>query len=193
MLTYYVATSLDGFVAREDGRVDWLDPYQVALETPYDYAAYYQTVEAVVMGRKTYDVLKSLSVDYPYAGKPAYLFTRQKDYKTEQEEISVINKGELTAELEKIKKKHPGRVWLVGGADLAAQLLQNELVDEIALTLVPTTLGRGVQWLGKHVLDQRWELAESYLAPESIVQLIYRRVGGLSRHQALVQRKGDTG
>ena len=53
--SYYVAVSLDGFIAREDEVMDWLSNYTAPLETPYDYEPFYKTVSAIVMGRKTYD------------------------------------------------------------------------------------------------------------------------------------------
>jgi dihydrofolate reductase len=73
--SYYVAVSLDGFIAREDGTVDWLSNYTEPLETPYDYEPFYQTVSAVVMGRKTYDTVISFG-EYTYKGKPGLVLSK---------------------------------------------------------------------------------------------------------------------
>lgn len=77
ILSYYLATSIDGYLAREDGSVDWLNSFQSRLGTPYDYELYYMTVDTVLMGRKTWDIAKSFEED-PFSGKRRIIISKTK-------------------------------------------------------------------------------------------------------------------
>jgi len=172
-ITYYLATSIDGYLAREDGSVSWLLPFQGSIETPLDYATFYATISAVMMGRKTWDVVRSLEGENPYPGFPKYIFTRQERFDAGDASIDVtICNGDLLATVENIKSTHSDRIWLVGGGIMAAQLVQAGLLDEIVLTIVPITIGRGIRWLAPHELEARWRLDASYTTRSGIVQLV---------------------
>lgn len=172
-ITYYLATSIDGYLAREDGSVSWLLPFQDSIEPPLDYVTFYATVSAVMMGRKTWDVVRSLEGLNPYPGLPKYIFTRQQAFDAEDtsRDITICN-GDFTMTVETIKSAHPDRIWLVGGGEMAAQLVQAGLLEEIILTIVPMSLGRGLRWLAPHEVEARWRLTASYTTRSGVVQLV---------------------
>jgi len=74
-LIYYVAASLDGYIARPDGRVDWLESIQAAGDD-HGYHAFYDGIDALLMGRMTFDTLMDSEEDWPYLGKPCLVLTR---------------------------------------------------------------------------------------------------------------------
>jgi dihydrofolate reductase len=131
----YIAPSLDGYIARKNGDVDWLPQLS---DSGYD--DFYKSIDTVFMGKKTYDQILTFG-EYPYKGKKSYVFTRNTlltkdenvEFKSNIEEFTKI----LTSSSE-------GNVWLVGGSELLSAFLQINLVDEIILSIIPTVLGQGI-------------------------------------------------
>jgi dihydrofolate reductase len=160
-------------LAREDGAVDWLNSFQGKLTTPFDYHDYYKTVSTVIMGRKTWEVSRSFE-ERPYIDKKTYVVTRSlephdlPDYCTRM--IS-FNADEINT----IKQETENRVWLVGGANLASQFIEMDLVDEIVQTIVPVSIGQGIPWIQSHKKESAWNLKEVYKCEMGIVQLIYQK------------------
>ncbi len=177
IFSYYLAISLDGFLARKDGSVDWLDPYFTKLSSPYDYEEYYASVEGLVMGRKTYEACMSLGGgEYPYPDKPAWVLSKNKKFAPKVNEVTLLT-DDVFQKLSDLRKETDGRLWLVGGGELASQLVEARLLDEIVLTIVPVILGSGLPWLGETSRDSSWQLVDSYKADNGLLQLGYRKSG----------------
>jgi dihydrofolate reductase len=171
--SYYVAVSLDGFITREDEVMDWLSNYNAPLETPYDYEPFYKTVSAVVMGRKTYDKVLSFG-EYAYQGKPGLVLSKDADFQVKESGVESASSN-WKEKLEAIKASAEGRVWLVGGGEVANLFVKENLLDEIILTLIPETIGAGIPWLGSVPLSAGWVLSEHYISKNNVVQLVYTR------------------
>lgn len=173
IISYYLATSLDGYLAREDGTVDWLNPYQSKLNTPYDYEIYYQDVTIVIMGRNTWEVAKSFE-ENPYSDRRTIIYSS----KLKQEELpkyaELIQKLDIHF-LNQLKKESKGKIWIVGGAQLASKLLEINMVDEIVQTIVPVTLGEGIRWILPNQSSLTWNLNDVFKCDKGVVQLIYNR------------------
>jgi dihydrofolate reductase len=173
LISYYLATSLDGFIARENGAVDWLEPYQFKLGTPYDYEPFYKSVSTVLMGRKTWVVAKSFE-DRPYFDRKTFVVSKQIEDDQLPSYVSVLRKVELGF-IKELKDSTEGRVWIVGGSHLASTLLELNLIDEIVQTIVPVTLGRGIPWILTHDCSAKWTLSDVFKCDRSVVQLVYKR------------------
>ncbi len=171
--SYYVAVSLDGFIAREDEVMDWLSNYTAPLETPYDYEPFYKTVSAVVMGRKTYDKVLSFG-KYAYPEKPGLVLSRNADFEVKEPGVESVSSN-WKEKLEAIKVSSEGRVWLVGGGEVANLFIKENLLDEIILTIIPETIGTGIHWLGSVPLSSGWILSEHYISKNNVVQLVYAK------------------
>ena len=171
--TYYVAVSLDGFIAREDEVMDWLSNYTAPLATPYDYEPFYKTVSAVVMGRKTYDKVLSFG-EYAYSGKPGLVLSRNTDLQVKESGVESVSSN-WKEKLKTIKASVEDRVWLVGGGDVANLFIKENLLDEIILTIIPETIGAGISWLGGVPLSAGWIVSEHYISKKNVVQLVYAR------------------
>lgn len=139
-LVLFIACSLDGYIAAVDESLNWLDA--VEGEGDNGYADFYQTVDTVVMGRKTYDWIAKLDLtEFPYKGKDCYVFSRTRTGK--DPDVTWVNDdpADFIAQL----KQSPGQnIWLVGGGELLHAMMTGDLVDEYILTIAPVLLGDGI-------------------------------------------------
>ncbi len=130
----YIASSLDGYIAREDGSIDWLPE---TAESGYD--AFYKSVDTVIMGKITYDQVLTFG-EYPYKDKKSFVFTSTNQNKDEN--------AEFVSDVEKfVIDGFPGageNIWLVGGAQIITSFLKQGVVDEIIISVIPVLLGKGI-------------------------------------------------
>jgi dihydrofolate reductase len=167
--------SLDGYIARENNTVDWLDAYQSEEPSPYNYTTYYATVSALIFGRKTFEVLQKLAPQYPYPKKPAFLFTSNPSYTNIPpiSEITIIGNN-VTQSIQEIKKKYESRIWLLGGGEFATFCLKEHLLDEIIISVMPITLGQGIRWINSSDIELKWSLTDFLSLKNGCVQLAYK-------------------
>lgn len=140
----YLAVSLDGYLADQQGGVDWLSGDGSQPDAPGSYPAFLDTVDAIVMGWTTYhQLVTELSPDnWPYEGRPCYVVTHRQE--TDQKDIFFWN-GELTTLVDQLREKYEGNVWICGGASVAGQLLREDRIDRLWLSIIPTVLGKGIR------------------------------------------------
>ena len=135
--------SLDGYIARKNGAVDWL-----SMDWDYDWTAFFKTVDAVLMGRKSWEKALEMNPDKeskasnPYAGMEAYVFSNSLT-ESGVEGVEVVS-GDLKEFVETLKAKDGKNIWLSGGGELAKSFLDEDLVDEIYLGITPILLGAGI-------------------------------------------------
>ncbi|MBS7218394.1 MAG: dihydrofolate reductase [Oscillospiraceae bacterium] len=143
-MVLYIAMSLDGYLADPAGGVDWLAGQDPAWDGNGGYASFVQTVDTVIMGRRTYDqITTQLSPGiWPYEGLSTWVLTHRSAPEAEGEiHFTAQSLDRLAAQLQAL----PGRdIWLCGGADLVRQALEQDLIDELRLTIIPTLLGAGI-------------------------------------------------
>lgn len=146
-ITLYIASSLDGFIATEDGGVSWLEEYEDDYEngvTGGSYEEFFADVDCLIMGSYTYEQILTLG-DWPYDEKPTTVTThRELPLETEHIELFAGDVTELARDLKDAYED----IWLVGGAKTAQEFLDSNLVDEIRLSVVPMLLGSGISLFG---------------------------------------------
>jgi dihydrofolate reductase len=157
-IIYYVAASLDGYIATADGGIEWLQPFENAGED-YGYAQFYASVEAVLLGRVTYEKCLQFP-EWPYAGKPYWVFSKA----TGNTPAKVV--GEMQA-------RGLQRAWLVGGGKLAAVFRAEGLISEYIVSFVPVILGAGIPLFEGPGVQQKLWLTASRTYPKGIVQVRY--------------------
>ncbi len=138
-----VACSLEGFIAGPKEEIDWLyDPKD------FDMKSFYESIDTVVMGRKTYDF--SVRMGHGAGmGMKAYVFTHDAD-PPDDSDVEFVS-GSVTKFVEGLRKEEGGDIWLMGGGDLAKDFFAARLVDEIILGVHPIILGGGIpMFLGGH-------------------------------------------
>lgn len=169
-LIYYLTASLDGFIARTDGSVDWL----VDVEgEDFGFASFFERVDTVVMGRRTYETALSFG-DYPYSSKEGYVFSRSLKHSAHAEIVS----GSVREFINALKQK-PGRdIWLVGGGEAAKSLFNDDLIDELIVVIQPVLLGTGMPLIEHVGRDIRLQLNGSQQLSAGLIQLDYSVVRG---------------
>lgn len=141
-LVLYIAASLDGYIAREDDALDWLFKADAKGQGDNGYAEFYEGIETILMGRKTYEQILILeNGSFPYKGKECYVFSG-----TEREDTGEVQfiSGDITDFTNRLKSRDGNAIWLVGGGELLQTFLREKLVDEIILTVIPVILGKGI-------------------------------------------------
>lgn len=135
-IIYFVATSLDGYIASKDGGVDWL-----FTDGDYGTTAFMKTIDTILMGRKTYKQALGFGLEY-FTGKKIYVFTKSKKLKA-ADGVEIINEDAATFSRKHIRKKG-WNIWLMGGGELASSFQKKNLIDEYSLFVHPVILGEGI-------------------------------------------------
>lgn len=138
-LKLYIATSLDGKIARKDGSIDWLPSL---TEEDYGYQEFYNSIDTVLMGYKTYEVCLGFGEWY-YKDKTSYIFSRdlQKNC-IPQAQLIMQNPARFAEELKSTTGKD---IWLVGGGEIITLLHDAGLIDEYIIAFIPLILGEGIE------------------------------------------------
>ncbi len=170
-IIYYVAISVDGFISRADGRIDWLDPFQASGED-YEYAAFFENVDGLVMGRRTYEQILGFAV-WPYANKPSWVLS-SKGLATSQPGIAATP-GPPADLARRLAAQRHQRIWLVGGATTAASFERERLITDYILTVIPVFLGQGLSLFDSAVNPGRLTLAGTRTFSNGVIQLHYTR------------------
>lgn len=165
---YGAATSLDLFIARKDDGVDWLrwsgDVSEIA-------SAFLPTVDAVLMGRRTYEMVKPSS-ETGYEGMAAYVFSRTLPPRVEGA-VEIVS-GDAASFVRDLKQRPGKGIYLMSGAELARPLLEAGLIDEIGVNVHPVLLGEGIPFL--HPVSRQVDLELMTCRPlkHGCVYLSYR-------------------
>ena len=169
-VSVYIATSLDGFIARKNGDIDWLSGGEGGED--YGYAEFMSTVDVIVMGRNTYEKVLSFG-GWPYQKKVIVLTSRDlpvpADLPDKIERLH-LSPGELIGELQ---SRDIRQIYLDGGVTLQ-RFLRAGLVDEMTITTIPVLIGEGLPLFGALDRDVRVELLRSQSFKNGFVQNKYR-------------------
>jgi dihydrofolate reductase len=167
-LVLYIATSLDGYIARPSGEIDWLFDDQ-----DYGYKAFIAGIDTVLMGRKTYETALSFG-DYPYKGMRGFVFSRTARIPDDRVSFASGDPAELIREL----KNAPGKkLWLVGGGEIISECVRHDLVDEYRIFVHPLLLGAGIPLFKKGLPARRLKFVRTGSFSSGLVELSYRREG----------------
>ena len=140
----FVATSLDGYVADRSGGLAGLAPF---VGVDHDYQGFVDQVGTVVMGRRTYDLIPSLGIGWPYAGKRGLVLTSGRGSSV-RERVRFWTNG-LPALIAYLRDLDDGDVWAVGGGRLLAGMIEAGALDRLELLVAPVLLGEGVSLFPK--------------------------------------------
>ena len=166
--TYYIATSLDGFIARSDGSVDWLPQSKQGGED-YGYSDFYNSVDALVIGRVTYEQILGFG-DWPYPNNPTFILTSS-SLTTNRNDVKIVAAiDQLIDELNQSGYRH---IWLVGGGTTAGKFLDNQLIDRVIQTIVPIALGEGIPLFVGHTIERELQIERTCQFADGFVQISY--------------------
>jgi dihydrofolate reductase len=174
-VTVHMVSSLDGFIAKKDGSVLWLessDTYEKGV-TGESAEEFIKTIDCFVMGSRTYEHALELSLKFgwPYGDVPTFVLTHR-GLPAYRESIEFYS-GDLKKFVNDRLKPNYKNIWLVGGAVLVKDFIRFGLVDEIRQTIVPIILGDGTQFFDRIGQEQALHLKDVTAYRNGMVELWY--------------------
>jgi len=177
-VTVHMLASLDGFVARKDGRVDWLETQDTYAGgetlTAAAVDAFLGSIDCYVMGARTYETalgFEAKGLGWAYGDKPTFVLTHRTLPKT-RENIQFVA-GDLSVLInEQLRPRFRG-IWVVGGGDVCGACLQLGLVDEVRYSMAPVLIGEGLRFFERLTRDVPLHLVEAKAYDNAIVALRY--------------------
>lgn len=163
----YIAMSLDGYIATKSGSVDWL------IDIPgYDfYDRFIENIGVVVMGRKSYEMILSFDVEWPYKFARSYVLTHGNKFEdTDLVKFTNISVKGLVEELSSETEKD---IWVLGGGEVVREFLDSKLIDEIIIGVMPILLGEGIPLFREYAHQTELKLLDVKQYEKGMVQLHY--------------------
>ncbi len=172
-ITLHMVSSLDGFIARKDNSVSWMESpgsiYEAGVSiSEEEIASFLKTIDCYVLGSRTYE--HALELGWPYGDTPVVVITGRKLSSTKKN-IEFYS-GDLKSLVDLKLAPRYRNIWLVGGAMLCQRFLELGLVDEIRLTIAPVLLGDGLRLFGP-LTEKRWNLKNVVPYKNGFVELVY--------------------
>lgn len=172
-ISLFIATSLDGYIAKPNDDLSFLKLVEKEGED-YGYSKFIDTVDTLIIGRKTYDyVLKEIgSSHYDNGQRDVYVITR-----TERPRVgrTTFYTGNLTDLIDQLKSEDGKNIYCDGGAEVINELLKHDLIDEFIISVVPVLLGNGTRLFKDGRAEQLLELVNTKDFDTGLTQLHYRR------------------
>jgi len=166
----HLATSADGYIARPDGNIDWLTS-RPAPEGFYGMPAFARTVDAKILGRKTFEISRDMGASFSERD-PHYVFSRQPPPDSAPAGVHFV--VEPVAEFSRRLRKAPGKnIWMMGGGDVIASFLDEGAIDEFVITIVPTFIGDGIPLIARRHREVPLRLRSVKHFPDGVVQVHY--------------------
>ncbi len=167
--TYYVAASLDRYIAGPRGELDWLP-----MDVDYGFHEFLATVDAVAMGARTYEMIRRLG-KWPYGELRGWVFSNRPEG-APFPQVEFVS-GAVSPVLNRIADAGVEHLWLVGGGELARSFVHEDAVDEWRLFVVPTLLGEGIPLIAGEGTGRRMdlELTATRSFENGVVELRYGR------------------
>ncbi|MDO8930161.1 MAG: dihydrofolate reductase family protein [Bacteroidota bacterium] len=171
-LILYIAMSLDGYIAKQDDDISFLTAVEQEGED-YGYSKFIETIDAVILGRKTYDKILAMGIDWPYGDRKVYVLTRTP--KPDSGNIQFYS-GSLSDLISTLKNQEGKHIYCDGGAETVHQLLQLDLIDELTISIIPILLGDGIRLFKGGLQEQKLQLINAQSFEKGLMQLRYIRV-----------------
>jgi dihydrofolate reductase len=173
--TVYIASSLDGYIAREDGSIDWLMELPNPDKSDYGFSVFLERIDGIIMGRKSFETILGFD-EWPYS-KPVPVFVLSNSLDKLPNKFSgrgEIVRGELKGILESLKVKGINNLYIDGGKTIQG-FLKEDLIDEMIITRVPILLGSGIPLFSKNDLELEFEHVETVVHNNMLVRSKYLR------------------
>lgn len=172
-ISLFIATSLDGYIAKPNDDLTFLKLVEKAGED-YGYAEFTDTIDTLIIGRRTYDyVLKEVGLShYDNGQRDVYVITR-----TERPQVgrTIFYTGNLTELVKRLKFENGKNIYCDGGAEVINELLKHDLIDEFIISVIPVLLGNGTRLFKDGRPEQTLELLSAKTFDTGLTQLHYRR------------------
>lgn len=170
----YIATSLDGFIAGPNGELDWLMQFPNPEQSDYGFADFMSRIDALVMGRSTYDMVASFGGEWPYP-KPVFVLSNTlKDIPEHLTDKVEVVSGDLQQIVTDLDARGYSALYIDGGKTIQS-FMREGLIDEMVLSKIPVVLGDGIPLFGPLDAPQYFELAGTESFKNGITKTRYLR------------------
>lgn len=166
-ISIFIATSIDGYIARQDGSLDWLDRVD-GFDEDYGLRKFMDSIDALILGRKTYEIAASVS-DWPYKGKRVVVLSNTLLAVKEDAELF---HGDLIPLVSQLHADGIEHIWIDGGVTIS-QFLEYQMVDSMTLSVIPVILGSGIPLFSVISQEIPCRLISSQQYPSGLVNLNY--------------------
>jgi dihydrofolate reductase len=174
MIQLFIATTLDGFIARENGSIDWLLELPNPSNTDHGYNDFIKDVDIIVMGRKTYDDLLGYGGEWPYGDRITYVVTKNQDYKPKTANTFILRNIDLTT-ISQVRTESKKNIWIAGGGEIITQFMNENAIDEMTISIIPLILGKGIRLFGGLLHETEFDFLKAESFETGVVNLIYKR------------------
>ncbi len=169
----YIAVSLDGFIARPDGDLDWLIQFPNPSGTDHGYNELLQSVDTLIMGGATYRWLLNEGSEWPYKDQTTYVVSHQKG--SPSESIRFISQ-QVVETIRQMKAGGGKDIWLVGGGQVITLLLNEDLIDEMQICYIPIILGNGIPLFPDRPKESHWKVTAQELYDSGILKINFNKI-----------------
>ena len=167
----YIATSLDGYIARKDGNLDWLTEIPNPGNSDFGFSLFMDRIDGIVMGRNTFETVVGFN-EWPYT-KPVFVLSNTlksipEKYRREAE----IVKGNLDGVVDSLRTKGINNLYIDGGKTIQ-NFLRKDLIDEMIITRIPIVLGSGISLFAEMDMEIKFKLVNTEVLNEDLVKSTY--------------------
>lgn len=166
----YTACSVDGFIAREDGSIDWLSKWDPAAA---GYGEFFGTIDGLIMGARTYDQILDTG-KWAYDHKPCLVLSNRAR-KPFRECVEFFT-GRVEDAVDLMREWNLKRVWIVGGASMFTQFHRKKLIDDYIIAIIPIMLGSGIPLIQSCDVEVSLRLVSSKAQDSGLVLNHYKRI-----------------
>ncbi|MFK7953152.1 MAG: dihydrofolate reductase family protein [Ekhidna sp.] len=171
----FIATSLDGYIADENGGIDWLESVPNPDQIDMGYGKFISEIDALVMGRTTFETVCAFDMDWPYE-KPVFVLSNTlTEVPSELKNKVYLVKGTLSQILQKIHEKGFSHLYIDGGKTIQS-FLKEDLIDEMIITTIPVLLGGGFPLFSTLTKRANFECINSKIYLDAIVQNHFKKL-----------------
>jgi dihydrofolate reductase len=168
----YIATSLNGKIAKPDGSVDWLESIPNPEKTDYGYAEFIDSIDTTIQGYTTYNQIINWDIEFPYKGKKNFVLTKKQNIEN-TEFVDFITENHVDF-IKDLKRQEGGDIWLIGGGQANTMVLNAGLLDEIQIFVMPIILSGGIDLFDVFPQETQLKLLETKSYSSGVIELKYK-------------------
>ncbi len=170
----YIAQSIDGYIARPKGEIDWLDIIPIPENSDLGYGEFYSNIDTVIMGRKTYDEVMGFGVPWPYADAKCYIVTSDTTYQANTPNTHLVHKIDQEF-IDQLREQSNQNIWLIGGGSLVSAFMKLDALDDLLLSIIPIVLGEGISLFPDKPKETQFDLKKVDDFGNGAVMLTYSK------------------
>lgn len=170
----YIAQSIDGYIAKTDGSLDWLEQHPNPEKLDYGYYSFYNSISSTIMGNATYQEILGFGVDWPYPNCKSYIVSKNTQLEIKTPNTFLLNDLNLQT-IDKIKVESQKNIWLIGGGKLIKSFLELKAIDEMIITTIPVLLGDGIPLFERGFKPQNFNLKHTQSFSNGVINIHYEK------------------